>query len=88
MLFEEGNDPFGEVIHASHAIGHAIAVVGPNHSAPEEFLQSVEQLDITTVLDYGEFRKYLKVTGHLGLQIDANVETSFAVDKPDNPLSV
>ena len=87
MLFEEGNDPFAEVIQPSNPVCHSIAVTGSNHSAPEEFLQGVEQLDIAAMLDNREFGEHLELRGHLWVRIDADVETTFAVNKPDNPLS-
>ena len=87
MLFEEGNDPFAEVIQPSNPVCHSVAVIGSNHSAPEEFLQGVEQLNIATTLDYREFGEHLELRGHLWMRIDADVETTLAVHKPDNPLS-
>ena len=87
MLFEEGNNPFVEVIQPSNSISHPIAVIRPNDSATEEFLQRMEQLNITTVLDNCEFGDHLEFRGHLEMRIDADVETSFAVNESDNPLS-
>ena len=87
MLFEEGNDPFAEVIQPSNPVGHSIAVIASNHSAPEEFLQGVEQLNIAAMLDYCEFGEHLELRGHLWMRIDADAETTFAVHKPDHPLS-
>ncbi len=87
MLFEEGNDPFAEVIQPPNSIGHSVAVIGSNHSTAEEFLQRVEQLNIPAMLNDSEFGEHLKLAGHLWVRIDADVETTFAVNKPDNPLS-
>jgi hypothetical protein len=87
MLFEEGNDPFVEVIQPPNPVSHTIAVIGSNHPTAEEFLQGVEQLDIAAVLDYREFGEHLELRGHLWMRIDADVETTFAVNKSDNPLS-
>ena len=87
MLFEEGNDPFAEVIQPSNPVCHSIAVIRSNHSAPEELLQRVEQLNIAAMLDNREFGEHLELRGHLWMGIDANVETTFAVNKSDNPLS-
>ena len=87
MLFEEGNNPFGKVIQPPNSVSHPIAVVLPNHSTAEELLQRVKQLDVTLMLDDREFREHLKLTRHIGMGIDANVKTTFTVDKPDHPLS-
>jgi hypothetical protein len=40
------------------------------------------------MLNNGEFGEYLKLAGHLWVRIDADVKTSFAVNKPDNPLGL
>ncbi len=88
MLFEEGNNPFGQVIQPPDSIRHPISVIVSNHSASEEFLQSVEQLHVTAMLDDGEFGEHLKLAGHLWVRINADVETTFAVNKSDYPLSV
>ena len=87
MLFEEGNDPFAEVIQPPNPVRHTITMIGSNHSAPEEFLQSVEQLNIATMLNDREFGEHLKLAGHLWVWIDADVKATFSVNKPDNPLS-
>ena len=39
MLFEEGDDPFKEVIQPPNSVRHPIAMIGANHPAAEEFLQ-------------------------------------------------
>ncbi len=88
MLFEEGNNPFGEVIQPPDSIRHSISVILSDYAAAEEFLQCVKQLDITFVLNDGEFGEYLKLAGHLWVRIDADVKTSFAVNKSDNPLGL
>ena len=87
MLFEEGNDPFVEVIQPPNPVCHTIAVIDSNHPTAEEFLQGVEQLDIAAVLDNREFGEHLELRGHLWMRIDADVETTFAVNKSDHPLS-
>jgi hypothetical protein len=87
MLFEEGNDPFDEVIQPPNPVRHSITVIGSNHSTAEEFLQRVKQLNIPAMLDDREFGKYLKLAGHLWMRIDADVETAFAVNKSHDPLS-
>ena len=88
MLFEEGNNPFGEVIQPPDAISHPVAVIGSNHSTSEEFLQSMKELNVTLMLDDREFGEHLKLAGHLEMRIDADVKTTFSIDKSNNPLSV
>ncbi len=88
MLFEEGNNPFGEVIQPPDSIRHPVAVIRSNHSAAEEFLQRVEELNLAAVLDDREFGEHLKLAGHLGMRIDADGKATFSIDKSHNPLSV
>ena len=87
MLFEEGNDPFAEVIQPPNSIRHSVAVIGSNHATAEKFLKRVKQLNIAAMLNDGEFGEYLKLAGHLWMRIDADVETTFAVNEPYDPLS-
>jgi hypothetical protein len=88
MLFEERNNPFVEVIQPPDSIDHLVAVTRSNHSATEEFLQCVEQLNIPAVLDDSEFGEHLKLAGHRGMRIDPNAKATFSVGKSNNPLSV
>src|SRR4029077_6491578 len=87
MLLEEGNNPFVEVIEPPNAVCHTVVVIRSNHSTAEKFLQRVKQLNIPAMLDNGEFGEHLKLAGHLWTRIDADVETSFAVNESDYPLS-
>ena len=88
MLFEEGNNPFGEVIEPPNSVCHSIAVITTNHSTAKKLLQRMKQLHIPAMLHDSELGEHLKLAGHLGMRIDAYVETAFSVDKPHNPLSV
>ena len=88
MLFEEGNNPFVEVIQPPYSIRHPVTVIGSNHPTAKEFLERVEQLNITTVLNDGEFGEHLQPRGHLGMRADADIETTFAVNEADDPLSL
>ena len=88
MLFEEGNDPLSEVIQSPDSISHPISMISSHHTASEEFLQSVEQLNVTLMLNDREFGEYLKLAGHFGMWIDSDKETTFAVYKSYNPLSI
>jgi hypothetical protein len=87
MLFEERNDPFVEVIEPPDSIGHAVTVIGSDYSATEEFLQCVKELNVTAVLHNCEFGEYLELAGHFWMRIDADGETTFAVNESHDPLS-
>ena len=87
MLLKEGNNPFGKVIQPPDSIRHPISVILSDHSAAEKLLQCVQQLDIPAMLDNREFGEYLKLAGHFWVRIDADAETTLAVNKPYNPLS-
>ena len=88
MLIEEGNNPVAEVIQSPNSIRHPVTVIGSNDSTAEEFLQRVEELNIAAMLDDGEFGEHLKLAGHLGMRIDADVETTFAVNESHDPLGL
>src|SRR5713101_1600023 len=86
MLFKEGNDFLIQVIQASHPIRHSLPVICSNHAAPKEFLECMEQLDVSLVLYNCELRKNLKSGSHVRVWIDSNEETTFAVHKSNHPL--
>jgi hypothetical protein len=88
MLFKEGNNPFGEVIQPPDSIRHSIFVILSHHSTTEESLQGVKKLNITPMLNDCEFGEHLKLARHLWMRIDVDVETTFAVNKSHNPLSL
>ena len=88
MLFKERNDPFGKVIEPPDPVRHPLAVILSHYSAAEEFLQRVEELDVTLMLDDDEFGEHLELAGHLWVRADANVETTFSVNKTDHPLGL
>jgi len=88
MLFKEGNNPFAEVIQPPDSVRHSISVILSDYATTEKFLQCVKQSNVTFMLNNGEFGEYLKLAGHLWVRIDADVKTSFAVNKPDNPLGL
>src|SRR5580698_958718 len=86
MLFKEGNDLLVQVIQASHSVSHSLRVIPANHAAPKKLFECMKQLDIPFVLYNCEFREYLKSRGHLGMAIDSDEETSFAVHESHHPL--
>jgi hypothetical protein len=86
MLFKKGNDSFVQVIQTTHPISHSLRVVYSNHAAPKEFLEGVQQLNVSLVLYNREFRKHLEARSHLRMAVDANEEATFAVNKTNHPL--
>ena len=88
MLFKERNDPFGEVIEPPDPIRHSLAVILSDYTAAEELLQCVQQLNIATMLNNGEFGEHLELAEHFWVPIDADEETTFAVNKTDHPLGL
>ena len=88
IFLKKGNNDFPEMLQASNAIRHAFSVIGSNHSASEETLQSEENPDIPPMLNDGEFRKHLVLRSHVWVRIDANVETAFAVNKSNHPFGI
>jgi hypothetical protein len=63
-------------------------VISSHYAATEEFLQCVQELNVTPMLNNREFGEYLIVAGHLWVRIYADVETTFAVNKSDDPLGL
>jgi hypothetical protein len=53
------------VIQSPDSIRHSIAVILSDYPTAEEFLQSMEELNVTSMLNDGEFGEYLKLAGHL-----------------------
>ena len=47
----------------------------------------MKELNVTSMLNDCEFGEYLKLAGHFWMRIDADVETTFAVNEPNDPLS-
>ena len=88
MLFEEGNNPFVEVIEPPDPVRHAVAMVLSDYPAAEKLLQRVKQLNVTAMLHNGEFGEYLELAGHLWVRVDADVETAFAVNESHYPLGL
>ena len=88
MLFKEGNDPFGKVIQPPDPVSHAISVISSYDSTTEEFFQCMEELNVTLMLHDREFGEYLIIARHLWVRIDADVETTFAVNETHDPLGL
>src|SRR5260370_13270383 len=86
MLFKKGNNPFGKVIQPPDSVGHSISVILSHHPATKESLQCVEELNITSMLNDREFGEYLILAGHLWMRVDADVETTFAVNESHHPF--
>jgi len=48
----------------------------------------VEELNITSMQNDCEFGEYLILAGHLWVRVDADVETTFAVNESHYPLGL
>ena len=88
MLFEERNNPFAEVIEPPDSVRYSIAVILSDYPTTEELLEGMEELDVTSMLNDGEFGEHLELAGHFWMLVDADVETTFAVNKTDHPLGL
>ena len=86
MMLEEGNDSLVQVAQTPNSICHSLRVVRSNHAAPKEFFECMKQLDISLVLYNCELRKHLESGSHLRVSVDANEETTFAVNESNHPL--
>ena len=86
MLFKEGNDLFIQVIQTPYSIRHSLRVIRPNHATPKEVFERMEQLNIALVLYNRELRKHLESGSHLRVSVDADEETTFAVNESNHPL--
>ena len=88
MPLKERNNPFVKVIQPPDSIGHSISVILSHYPATEKFLQRVKQLNITSMLNDREFGEHLELAGHLWVRVDADVETTFAVNESHHPLGL
>jgi len=64
----------------------AISTVAANHTAAEEPLERIEDLQVARVLDDAKLRQDLVTQAHLGMWRDADVEATLSIDKPHNPV--
>jgi hypothetical protein len=87
VILEEWDDASEQMLLASYAVGHPVAVIPSNHSATEMGLQRMKHLSVPLVLYDGEFRKHLEARLHFGMRIDPYVKAAFTVDEPHDPLS-
>src|SRR5262245_46330653 len=88
MLEEERNDDFHEVAPVTHAIGHSVAVILSNHATSEVRLERVQDLDVTFVLNNGEFRKNLNPGCHLRMNCNPNMKAAFSVYEASDPSCI
>src|SRR5437016_2768009 len=88
MLLKKGNDPLIQVIQTTHPVSHSVAVIPSNHAAPKKTLECVKQLDVPLVLYNCELRKDLKPGRHFRMGVDSDEEATFAVHKPNHPVSL
>jgi hypothetical protein len=86
MLLKERNDNFVQVLQPPDSKRHSLRVVSSHHAAPKEFLERMEELNVSLVLYDGKFGKHLELRGHFRVVIYANEETAFAVHESYHPV--
>jgi hypothetical protein len=85
MSFEELYD-LRELRDSSGAKLFSITMIRGDLSVPEKFLQPLQNRYILLMLHHSKLWKDLPTDLHGRLPIDANEETTFSIDKPDNPF--
>ena len=88
MFLKKGNNDFPEMLQAANTIRHAFTVIGSHYSASEKAFQSEENPDIPPMLNDGKFRKHLVLGSHFWVWIDADIKTTFAVNKSNHPIGI
>ena len=83
---EERHDALSQMLPIPHSICHPVSVISSNHATTEMGFQSMKDLDVTLVLNDGEFRQDLNSKPQPGILTDPDVKASFSVDKSDYPL--
>ena len=86
VLLEEWNDSLGEVLDSSHAVRHPITMVPSNHATTEVRLERVKNVNVSFVLNDGEFWKYLMACAHLGMLVYPDMKAALTVHEPNDPL--
>src|SRR3989304_6428426 len=86
MLLEERDHALAQKRRLPNPVAHPVGMVPSNHAAAEESLERIQHLHIALVLDHREFRQHLEAGLHLRVRVDADEETSLAVDEPGYPL--
>jgi hypothetical protein len=56
VLDEKRNYGFKQMLLASHSVSHSVGVIRSNHSASEICFQRVKDLNVSLMLNNGEFR--------------------------------
>src|SRR5579871_3088087 len=88
MLLEERNDVPRQVLMSPYAIGHPVAVVLTDNATSEVAFQRMQNLNVTLMLNDGEFRENLNSGCHPREGIDPNMKAALAINKADDPLRI
>ena len=88
MFHEERNNPFNQMLSSTYPVCHTIAVIHTDNAATEIRFERMQDLDVSPVLDDGEFRKDLNARTHIAVSAYPHVKTPFAVHKADDPLGI
>ena len=88
MFHKKWNDLFGQILGPTNPECHAVPVIDTDHTATEERLERVQNLDVSFVLDHGELRQDLNSRSHIAVSVDPDVEAPFAIHKAYDPLGI
>ena len=86
IRLEERHHSFGQLLDSPYAELLAITVIDGDLAATEERSKLLEEGNIPLMLYHAKLWEDLPANLHRGLPIDADEETSFAVNKPNHPL--
>src|SRR2546426_9898464 len=81
-------DDLREVLQTSDPEFHSVPVVHGDRTATEICLQLRQDPNISTVLHDSEFGQDLPSRPHRRLAIEGDMEASFPIDKPHDPLRI
>jgi len=85
MLLEKVRD-HPKLIEPSNSELPSISVILADATKPEEFLQSVEHVQITFVLNDAELRNDLESYLDRWVSLDSDEEASFSIDESNHPI--
>ena len=88
MRLEERHNHFSKIFQISHPPAVPVPVIAANDAAFHGRPEAVEEIDVSLVLHDCQFGEYLIAKANFRMPADADVEATFAIDKPDNPVGV
>jgi len=85
VLEKKWDDPRRQLLQPTDPVGHPIAMIASDDTAPEVGFQCMKDLRIAFLLHDGELRQYLITAGHIGVAKHADVEAALTVHEPCHP---